>query len=70
LCFSGENAEVIGNLETVKVMMKLLSTENITQGERLQIIVTLVHAVEMTGKIKKKIVKFYNSLNNIINNKD
>ena len=50
--------------------MKLLSTENITQGERLQIIVTLVHAVEMTGKIKKKIVKFYNSLNNIINNKD
>ena len=70
MCFSGENAEVIGNLETVKVMMKLLSTENITQGERLQIIVTLVHAVEMTGKIKKKIVKFYNSLNNIINNKD
>jgi hypothetical protein len=58
LCFSGENAEVIGNLETVKVMMKLLSTENITQGERLQIIVTLVHAVEMAGKIEKKLSNF------------
>jgi hypothetical protein len=38
--------------------MKLLSTENITQGERLQIIVTLVHAVEMAGKIKKKLSNF------------
>ncbi|CAG2210186.1 Telomere repeats-binding bouquet formation protein 1 [Mytilus edulis] len=46
-----ENAEEIGQLETVKTMVKLLDTDKISQDEKLQIVVTLVHAVEMSGTV-------------------
>ncbi|XP_052080059.1 uncharacterized protein LOC127718146 [Mytilus californianus] len=52
-----ENAEEIGRLETVKTMVKLLDTDKITQEEKLQIVVTLVHAVEMSDENKIHILE-------------
>ncbi|XP_063411356.1 putative leucine-rich repeat-containing protein DDB_G0290503 [Mytilus trossulus] len=52
-----ENAEEIGRLETVKSMVKLLDTDKISQDEKLQIVVTLVHAVEMSDQNKIHILE-------------
>ncbi|XP_076088817.1 uncharacterized protein LOC143059225 [Mytilus galloprovincialis] len=52
-----ENAEEIGRLETVKTMVKLLDTDKISQDEKLQIVVTLVHAVEMSDQNKIHILE-------------